>query len=98
MAALALGFTSVSRHRVIGPWLTPVGGLFRGPDEIGRAGQMRKRPCAVIRDIADEAEFAIRFQSARDGGDRGVLDEAPLPVPTFRPRIGMDQIDPRQRA
>jgi hypothetical protein len=37
MAAFAFGFASVSRHRVIGPWQAPVGGLFGGPDEIGRA-------------------------------------------------------------
>ena len=37
MAAFAFGFASVSRHRVVGPRQAPVGGLFGGPDEIGRA-------------------------------------------------------------
>ena len=97
LAALAFGFAAVSRHRVIGPRQAPVGGPLRGPDEIGRARQMRQRPCTVIVDVADEAKFAARLQDARHRGDGCVLHEAPFPVPPLRPRIGMDQIDPRQR-
>ena len=59
---------------------------------------MRQRPCAVIVDIADEAELAAPLQDARHGGDGCILNEAPLPVPPLRPGIGMDQVDPRQRA
>src|SRR5260370_7935130 len=98
MAAFALGFASIARHRVISPRQAPVAGALRGPEKIGRACEMRKRPCAVIADIADEAKFAIRSERARHGGDGCVLHEAPLPVPPLRPGIGMDQIDPRQRS
>src|ERR1700737_2160404 len=59
VAAFALGLGAVSRYRVIGPWLAPVGGPFRRPDEIGRARKMLKRPCAVIVDIADETKFSV---------------------------------------
>src|SRR5207247_9246969 len=61
MAAFALGFTSVARHRVIGPLQAPVLGPLRGPDEIGRAREMGERPCAIMVDIADEAKFATWF-------------------------------------
>src|SRR6266487_450931 len=98
MAAFALRFASVSRHRVIGPWQTPIASPLRGPDEIGRAREVLERPGAVIVDVADKAEFTVRFQYSRHRGDAGVLHEAPLPVPPLWPRIGMDQIDPRQRA
>ena len=59
---------------------------------------MRQRPGAVIVDVADETKFAAGLQHARHRGDRRVLHEAPLPVPPLRPGIGMDQVDPRQRA
>src|SRR5947208_10692522 len=61
MAAFALGFTPVARHRVIGPWQAPVIGPLRGSDEIGRAREMGERPCAIMVDVADEAKFAIWF-------------------------------------
>ena len=97
MAAFALGFASISRHGVVGPWQAPVVGPLRGPGEIRRPREMRQRPGAVIGDIADEAKFALRSEHPRHGGDGRVLHEAPLPVPPLRPRIGMDQVDPRQR-
>src|SRR5712671_7937773 len=97
MAAFALGFASVARHRVIGPWQAPVISPLRGPDEIGRAREMGERPCAIMVDVADEAKFATWFYDARQGGHACVLHEAPLPMPPLRPGIGMDQIDPRQR-
>ena len=34
----------------------------------------------------------------RASRERFVLDEAPLPVPPLRPRIGIKQIDARERA
>src|SRR3984885_8233393 len=58
---------------------------------------MRQRPGAVIVDVADETKFAIRLQRTRHRSDGAVLYEAALPVPPLRPRIGVDQIDPRQR-
>src|ERR1700682_4399342 len=61
VAAFALGFASITRHRVIGPWQTPIGGLLRGPDQIGRAQEMRQRPCAVGVDVADEAKLTVWF-------------------------------------
>src|SRR6478735_4627212 len=60
VTAFTLGFASVARHRVIGPWQAPVAGALRGPEKIGRACETLKRPCAVICDIADEATFDIR--------------------------------------
>src|ERR1700726_807352 len=59
LAALALGFASVARHRVIGPWQAPVIGALGSPGEVGRTRKMCQRPCAVIVDVADEAKFAI---------------------------------------
>src|SRR5262245_21553878 len=35
---------------------------------------------------------------ARDGSDAVVLDEAPLPMPALRPRIGIDELDAGERA
>ena len=58
---------------------------------------MRQRPGDVVVDVADETEFAVRLQHARHRGDGCILHEAPLPVPPLRPRIGMDQVDSRQR-
>src|SRR6201998_2838278 len=58
---------------------------------------MARSPCAIVADIADEAEFAAGPQNPRHGRDGRVLHEAPLPVPPFRPWIGMDQVDTRQR-
>src|SRR5579863_9107660 len=40
-AAFAFGFAAISRHRVVGPWLAPVGCTLGGPEEIARAGKMR---------------------------------------------------------
>jgi hypothetical protein len=59
---------------------------------------MLQRPRAVIVDVGDEAKLAVRLQHPRHRGNRRVLHEAPLPVPPLRPGVGMDQIDPRQRA
>ena len=58
---------------------------------------MRQCPGAVIVDVADEAKFAAVLQNARHRVHRGVLHEAPFPVPTLRPGVGMDQVDPRER-
>jgi len=58
---------------------------------------MRQRPRAIFADIADEAEFPFSLEDARHGCDGSILYEAPLPVPPFRPWVGMDQIDPGQR-
>src|SRR5436190_17218440 len=68
-AALALGFATVSRHRVVGPWQPPIRGALGRPDEIRRAVKMRQRPSAVICDIADKSKFAAWLQNARHRGD-----------------------------
>ncbi len=95
--AFAFGFAAVARHRVPGPGQAPVIGSLRSPDEIRRARKMRQRPCAIIADIADEAKFAAGPQHACHRGDGCVLHETPFPVPSFRPWVGMDQVDGRQR-
>src|SRR4030081_2579128 len=96
-AALAFGLGSVTCRRVVRPWQPPVGGTLRGPDEIARARKMRQRPGTIIVDVADESKLAAWLEDPRHGRDGGVLHKAPLPVPPLRPRIGVDQIDPRQR-
>src|SRR6266550_3171172 len=97
-AALALGFLAVTRHRVAVPWLQPVDGPLRGPDEIVRAQKMRQRPRAIIVNVAHEPELALRLQHARHCGNGRVLYEASFPMPSLRPGIGMDQVDPEQRS
>ena len=37
-------------------------------------------------------------KNARQPLEAVILDEAPLPVPPFRPRIGIEQVDARERA
>ena len=59
---------------------------------------MGQRPRHIVLDIADETKLAIRFERAGHGGDGCVLHEAPLPVPPLRPGVGMNEIDPDQRA
>ena len=39
-----------------------------------------------------------RLEDARQPLEAVVLDEAPLPVPPLRPRIGIEQVDARERA
>ncbi|MEY9405744.1 uncharacterized protein (DUF2336 family) [Bradyrhizobium ottawaense] len=97
LPSFARGLSAVARHGVARPLLSEVVGALGKPDEILRTRKMRQRPGAVIVDVADEAEFAVRLQHARHRGDGPVLDEAPFPVPPLRPGIGMDQVDPRQR-
>jgi hypothetical protein len=43
-------------------------------------------------------ELAARPQNACDRGNALVLDEAPLPMPPFRPGIRIDQFDARERS
>jgi len=58
---------------------------------------MLKRPGDVIIDIADETDFARWFQHARHRHHVACCTNTPLPVPTLRPRIGMNEIDAIQR-
>ena len=56
-----------------------------------------QRPGGVIGNIGDEAQLAAGPQDAGELRHRLILNEAALPMPPFRPGIGMDQVDARQR-
>ena len=67
--------------------------------EVARTDQSAQRPGRVVRDVAGEPEFAAGPQDrARSRRRVSVLHEAALPMPALRPRVGMDQIDARERS
>src|ERR1700689_3863591 len=80
-AAFALGLAAIPRHRVVGPRFAPVRCPLRRPEEVRRAHEMRKRPGAIVADVADKTKLAALRQRARHGCNRRVLYEASFPVP-----------------
>ena len=58
---------------------------------------MAERPRRIVGNVGREPELAVRPEDACERGNAVVLHEASLPVPSLRPRIGIDQVDPRKR-
>src|SRR5258705_13429194 len=96
-AAFALGLGLVPRPGKARPRLAPVVGALRRPCKVARSDQMVERPGRIVRDVAREPELTARPQDTGDRGDALVLHETSFPMPAFRPGVGIDEIDARER-
>src|SRR5580704_11549244 len=96
-ALFARGLGVVARVDEAGPRFSPIVGALRRPFEIRRAQQALQGPGGIIGNIRHETECPAWSQDAGEPRHRGVLHEAPLPMPLFRPWIGVNQVDARQR-
>src|SRR5215470_16124699 len=92
-SVLALCLRLIPRAAKSGPRLAPVIGSLSGPVEIRRANKALECPGRIVRNVGGEAKPASRPQYARKHQDRAILHEPPLPMPTLRPRIRVEQID-----
>src|SRR5215475_9551421 len=95
--AFALGLGLIPGAGEARPRSAPIVRTLGGPLEFACAHQVRQRPGAIVGPVGYEPKRSTRLERPRDGGDRCVLDEAALPVPAFRPRIRMDEIETRDR-
>src|ERR1700719_238181 len=75
------------------PRLAPIVGTFGSPGKIRRAHQSLKRPSGIIRNVGGKAKHTARPQRARQHRDGAILHESPLPMPTLRPWIRIEEID-----
>lgn len=71
----------------------PVAGAFDGPNEVTGAQDAGERPAGVVIDVRGEPEFCPRRHDAGETGQHGVGQKAPLALPSFRPWIGIEQIN-----
>ena len=97
-ALLPRGLGVISRAAELRPRPPPVVSALRRPFEIWRAQKPLQRPCRVIGDIGDKADFAAGPQQASELRDGRVLNKAALPVAAFWPRVGMNELDTGERA
>ena len=96
-AAFANRLGLVARARPAGIGLPPVVGLLRRPGEIGAGREMAERPVDVAVDVTGHAQQPAGGEDAGDAREILRADEAALPVPTLRPRVGIEQVDAGER-
>ena len=93
---LARSLGVIARRGKVGPCVAPIVGALRRPRKCGRAQETLQRPGGVVGNVGDEAQLTAALQDAGDLRDGRILNKAPLPMPTFRPGIGVNEIDARQ--
>jgi len=96
-AAFAHRFRLVAGLGIAKPRLAPVIGALGRPNEIARAKEPGERPLGVVRPVSRKAKLATRRDHACERRHIFVRHETALPMPPLRPRIGIQQIDARER-
>src|SRR5262245_64650854 len=83
--------------REIPPRLAPIVGALSAPDEIPRPHDAGQRINGIVRYVCRKPQLTAFSENPAEPLQSIVLDESSLPVTALRPRVGVKQIDPRQR-
>ncbi len=94
---LAKSLCLVARSRPAWIGRLPVVGIRRLPGEAAMRCAGEQRPVDVAVYVRREAENPSALQYPSEPVEIDRADEAPLPVLLLRPRVGIEEIDPRQR-